>query len=301
MHKSIRRKNLALHLMVLPAIILVFIFNYIPLFGIVIAFQDFVPAKGLFGDQEWVGLENFRFLFELPQTKQVIINTIVIALAKAIVGLIIPIIVALMLNSLRKQGLRSGIQTLIYLPHFISWVIISSILIDILSPSTGIINQFLMQIGIEPVYFLGEPKYFRMTLVVSDLWKEFGYGSILYYAAMQGINPELYEASDIDGANKLRKIWHITLPGIRMIIVLLGLLSLGNILNAGFDQVFNLYNIQVLETGDILDTYIYQLAFGTNLNYSLATAASLLKSIISFVLISMAYYLSYKYADYRMF
>src|SRR5690554_3717796 len=287
--------------MVLPAIILVFIFNYIPLFGIVIAFQDFVPAKGLFGDQEWVGLENFRFLFELPQTKQVIINTIVIALAKAIVGLIIPIIVALMLNSLRKQGLRSGIQTLIYLPHFISWVIISSILIDILSPSTGIINQFLMQIGIEPVYFLGEPKYFRMTLVVSDLWKEFGYGSILYYAAMQGINPELYEASDIDGANKLRKIWHITLPGIRMIIVLLGLLSLGNILNAGFDQVFNLYNIQVLETGDILDTYIYQLAFGTNLNYSLATAASLLKSIISFVLISMAYYLSYKYADYRMF
>jgi len=301
LHKSIRRKNLALHLMVLPAIILVFIFNYIPLFGIVIAFQDFVPAKGLFGDQEWVGLENFRFLFELPQTKQVIINTIVIALAKAIVGLIIPIIVALMLNSLRKQGLRSGIQTLIYLPHFISWVIISSILIDILSPSTGIINQFLMQIGIEPVYFLGEPKYFRMTLVVSDLWKEFGYGSILYYAAMQGINPELYEASDIDGANKLRKIWHITLPGIRMIIVLLGLLSLGNILNAGFDQVFNLYNIQVLETGDILDTYIYQLAFGTNLNYSLATAASLLKSIISFVLISMAYYLSYKYADYRMF
>lgn len=295
------KNNIPLHLMVLPAIIFVIIFNYIPLFGLRIAFLDFNPAKGLFGTQKWVGLENFRTLFSLPDFGKIIFNTVVLALWKSILGIIVPVIVALLLNAIRSIGFRSGIQTLIYLPHFISWVIIATVLVDILSPSSGIINSAIKALGLQPIYFLGDNKWIKFTFVVSDIWKEFGYGSIVYFAAIQGIDPSMYEAADIDGASALKKSWYITIPSIRQIIVLMALLSLGNILSGGFDQVYNLINDATRINGEILDTFIYDYAFGSATDYGLSTAATIFKSLISFVLVSAGYYLSYKYADYQIF
>lgn len=295
------KNNIPLHLMVLPAIIFVIIFNYIPLYGLRIAFLDFNPAKGLFGAQKWIGMENFHTLFSLPDFTKIIINTVIIALLKSILGIIVPVIVALLLNAIRCTGLRSGIQTLIYLPHFISWVIIATVLVDILSPSSGIINSAIKAFGLQPIYFLGDNKWIKFTFVVSDVWKEFGYGSIIYFAAIQGIDPSMYEAADIDGASSLKKSWYITIPSIRQIIVLMALLSLGNIISGGFDQVYNLINDATRTNGEILDTFIYDYAFGSATDYGLSTAATIFKSAISFILVSAGYYLSYKFADYQIF
>jgi len=295
------KKELIFHLMTLPSIVFVIIFNYIPMAGIIIAFQKFVPARGLFGDQTFVGLENFAYLFKLPNFVQIIKNTIVISFFKSMLGLLVPITVAIMLNEVKIKLFKGTVQTLIYLPYFISWVVVASMMIDILSPNAGLVNGILNRFGIESIYFLGDEKLFPYVMVLSDTWKNFGYGSIIYLAAITGIDLTLYEAAKIDGASKWQQIWHITLPGMRMIITLMALLGLGNILNGGFEQIFNLLNNQVLRTGEILDTYIYKLAFGISTNYSLSAAAGLFKSVISTILISLAYYCSYKFADYRMF
>lgn len=295
------KNNIPLHLMVLPAIILVIIFNYIPLGGLIIAFQKFNPAKGLFGNQKFIGLENFETLFNLPDFWKIVSNTVVLAVFKSVLGIVVPVAVALLLNTIRSVGFRTGIQTLIYLPHFISWVVIATVLTDILSPSTGIINQAIATLGLKPVYFLGDNNWIQFTFITSDIWKEFGYGSIIYFAAIQGIDPALYEAADLDGASSFKKSWYITVPSISQTIFLMALLSLGNILSGGFDQVYNLINDATRVNGEILDTFIYDYAFGLSTNYGLATAATIFKSLISFVLVSIGYYLSYKYADYKIF
>ncbi|WP_317259108.1 ABC transporter permease subunit [Paenibacillus sp. J5C2022] len=239
-------------------------------------------------------------MLEIPFVLQTVKNTIIIAVMKIIIGAVVPIAVAILLNEIRIKLIRAGIQTLIYLPHFLSWVILSGILIDILS-TQGIVNGFLSSIfGIEPVFFLGDNNWFRYVLVVSDVWKEFGFSTIVYMAAIAGINPSLYESAMMDGANRWKQALYITLPGMLPIIILLATLSLGNVLNAGFDQVFNLYNPAVYETGDIIDTMIYRMGL-VEMQYGLSTAVGLLKSVISFILISISYWMAYRFANYRIF
>lgn len=294
------KKQLPLHLMILPGFILLLVFSYLPMAGIVIAFQKFIPAKGLFGHQKWIGLDNFKYVLDLPNFGSVIWNTISIAVMKIILGLVIPIIFAILINEVTSNALKRGVQTLIYLPHFLSWVVLGGILIDILSPSGGIVNGLLKSIGIEPIFFLGDNKWFPTTMVLTETWKEFGYGTIIYLAAITGIDPSLYEAARIDGANRWKQTLNITLPGMKMVIVLLMVLSLGNLLNAGFDQIFNLYSPPVYQSGDILDTFVYRIGL-LDAQYGVATAVGLFKSVVSFTLISVSYFCAYKFADYRIF
>ncbi|MDQ0901085.1 MULTISPECIES: sugar ABC transporter permease [unclassified Paenibacillus] len=293
-------RELPLHLMILPGLVLIVLFSYVPMAGIVIAFQKFIPAKGLFGDQRWVGLENFKYLMNLPSFTQVLWNTLFISSLKLILGLIVPIVFAILLNELKNEVIKRSVQTTIYLPYFLSWVVLGGILIDILSPSSGIVNQLLGAFGINKIFFLGDNHWFPFTLVSSDIWKNFGYGTIVYLAAITGIDPGLYEAATIDGANRWHKIWHITIPGMRMVIVLLSVLSLGQLLNAGFDQVFNLYSPQVYESGDILDTFVYRIGL-LDAQYGVATAVGLFKSLVSLILISSSYFVAYRFAKYRIF
>lgn len=301
--RSLRKTSMysrwPLHLMLLPGLVILFIYQYIPVLGVSLAFQNFVPSLGLFGSK-WVGWDNFSYMMALPNIYRVIWNTLYISLLKVIAGLVFPIVVAILLNEIRIRMVKRSIQTLIYLPHFLSWIILGGILIDVLSPSSGIVNSLLKWVGLEPVFFLGEPRIFPYVLVGTDLWKDFGFSTIVYLAAITSINPNLYEAAVVDGANRMRQIWHITLPGMTPVIILLATLSLGQILNAGFDQVFNLYNPSVYETGDIIDTLVYRMGI-QQAKYSLATAVGLFKSVVSFILISLSYFLAYRLANYRIF
>lgn len=221
------RRELPLHLMILPGLMLIVLFSYIPMAGVMIAFQKFIPAKGLFGEQKWVGWDNFEYVMNLPNFTQVLWNTLFISGFKLILGLVVPIIFAILLNELKNNLIKRSVQTAIYLPYFLSWVVLGGILIDILSPSGGIVNEFLGLFGISKIFFLGDNDWFPFTLIASDIWKNFGYGTIVYLAAITGIDPGLYEAATMDGANRWHKMWHITIPGMRMVIVLLSVLSLG--------------------------------------------------------------------------
>lgn len=286
--------------MLLPGVVIVFIYMYIPLSGLIIAFQKFVPAKGLFGNQKWIGWDNFIYLYNLPGAISALRNTVIIAFFKIILHLIIPITISILLNEIRCTWFRRTAQTLIYLPHFLSWIILGGILIDILSPSDGIVNRVLGLFGAEPVFFLGSNDYFRGTLIATDVWKEFGFNTIIYLAAITNIDPNQYEAATIDGANRFQRMRYITLPNMRMIIVLMMVLSLGNVLNAGFDQVYNLYSKQVYSTGDILDTFIYRIGL-LDAQFGVATAMGMFKSVVSTLFISISYFCAYKFADYRIF
>ncbi len=292
-------RELPLYVMLIPAIIIVGIYQYGSIAGISIAFQKFVPAKGLFGSK-WVGLKNFEQLFNLPDTWNVIGNTIYIALMKMILGIIIPVLFALMLNEVSKMKVKRSIQTMVYLPNFLSWVILAGIFADILSPSTGVVNQIISYFGFEPIFFLGSPEWFPNTMIITDIWKTFGFTSVIYLAALTGIDPFLYEAATVDGASRMQQTWHITLPGITSIIVLMSVLSLANVLNGGFEQIYNLYSPAVYSTGDILDTMVYRLGM-VDVQYSLSTAAGLFKSIVSLIFIITSYYMADKFAGYRVF
>lgn len=285
--------------MLLPALILVLIYSYVPMVGLVLAFQKFLPGRGLFGSK-WIGLDNFRYLLDMPDTMQVLWNTIYIAIMKIGFGEVVPIIVALMLNEVRKVWFKRSVQTLIYFPYFLSWVILGGVLIDILSPSSGIVNQLLGWIGFQPIFFLGDNTWFPITMVLSHVWKEFGFATIIYLAILTSINPSLYEAAVIDGANRWKQTLHITLPGMVPIILLMTTLSLGNVLNVGFDQIINLYSPSVYSSGDIIDTLVYRIGL-QNAQYGVATAVGLFKSVVSLLLISTAYWVSYRFANYRIF
>nr|WP_274655071.1 ABC transporter permease subunit [Paenibacillus humicola] len=296
--KSLKRDYL-LHVMLLPALVLVLVYSYYPMFGIIIAFEKFSAFKGFF-HSPWVGFDNFKYVFQMPEFPLVMRNTLIIAIFKIIGNLAVPIIVALMLNEVSKSFIKRGVQTLVYLPHFLSWVILAGILKDILSPSDGIVNHVLGYLGVQPIFFLGDNHWFRFTLIVSDVWKEFGFNTIVYLAALTSISPSLYEAAIVDGASRWKQTLHITLPGIVPIMILLGTLSLGNVLNAGFDQVFNLYNPITYDSGDILDTLVYRIGI-VSAQYSVSTAIGLFKSAVSFLLISVSYWLAYRLANYRIF
>jgi len=281
-----------------PGILVLCLFSIVPMLGIVIAFQDFNPGLGFFRS-EWVGLDNFRYLLELRDSRTIFFNTVFIAVMKMIAHLIVPLLFALMLHELRFGRLKRWIQTIVYLPHFLSWVILSGIVIQLLS-SEGPINQLIVALGGQSIMFLGDNDWFPYVIVASDTWKEFGFETIIYLAALTGISPDLYEAAEVDGASRLRKLIHVTLPGIVTTVVLLATLSLGNILNAGFDQIFNLYNPLVYASGDIIDTYVYRVGL-LNIQYGLGTAVGLMKSVVSFALIVMSYWMASRFANYRVF
>ena len=276
------REKRMFHLMLLPGMIMLFLFVFVPLFGSLMAFQNYVPAKGIFGSK-WVGLDNFKFIFSLPDSRQVFVNTLVIAFAKLIFNIIVPVLFAILLNEITVSVCKKFFQTVVYLPHFLSWVVLATVVTNMFSLS-GPFNAVISAFGGTPIQFLADNNWFRQVIVATDVWKEFGYNSVVYLAALTGIDLGLYEAASIDGANRFKQTLHITLPSLLPTIILMTALNLGNILNAGFDQVFNLYNPIVYETGDIIDTYVYRIGM-VERQYSIGTAVGLFKSIISFLLI----------------
>lgn len=292
------RHNWPLYILLLPSVILAIVFCYVPMGGLVMAFQNYKPWLGITGS-EFVGWSNFKQIFVFKESYQAIINTLIIAVSKIILGLIVPIVMALLLNEVQHMGLKKGIQTLVYLPHFLSWVTVAGMLRDILGLD-GIVNGFLQRFGVEPIFFLGEAGMFRQIVVLSDLWKGFGFGMIVYLAAISNIEQSLYEAAQMDGANRWQQTLYITLPGIMPMVIVMATLSLGNVLNAGFDQIFNMYSPLTYSTGDIIDTYVYRQSL-INGQYSFGTAVGLFKSGISLLLTVVAYKLAYKFAGYRIF
>ena len=286
-----------MHLMLIPAIILCITFNYIPLYGLVIAFQRYNVAMGF--SSPWVGLGNFEQLFSQPNFVQTIWNTLFIAFWKIVLMILVPVFFSLLLNEVRNRFCKRLFQSIIYIPNFLSWVIMAGIMVELLS-TNGVVNQFLSIFGVRPIWFLGEEKVFPWTMIWSDVWRSFGFGTVIYLATLTGIDPGLYESAVIDGAKRFKQTIYITIPMMLPIITLMSILSLGNILNAGFDQIFNLYTPIVYKTGDIIDTYIYRVGL-QKAQFSLGAAVGLFRSLISAVLIALSYYLADRFAGYRVF
>lgn len=286
------------YIMLIPAVLWLVLFNIVPMFGIVMAFEDFNPGLGMW-KSPFIGFKNFQYMFQMSDIRQVMFNTVVIALGKIVANLVVPLVFAILLNELCIKKLYRPIQTIVYLPYFLSWVILAKIVLNIFG-YVGPINSVIKLFGGESINFFGTASLFRPLIIGTDIWKNFGYNAIIYLSAMLGIAPELYEAAAVDGAGRFKRIWHVTLPGIKMTVALLAILSLGNVLNAGFDQIFNLYNPLVYSTGDILDTWVYRAGL-INLQFSLATAVGLLKSVVSFVLITVGYWMADKFAGYKLF
>jgi ABC-type polysaccharide transport system, permease component len=284
--------------MLLPGYLWLLLFSIVPMAGLVMAFENFNPGRGIFGS-EWVGLENFKYLFSLSDSWTIIFNTLFLSIMKIIGNLAVPLVFALMLNELKMPRMKKVVQTIVYLPHFLSWVILAGIFLDMFA-YRGPINHFISVFGGKPVLFFARAEIFPWIIILSDVWKEFGFNAVIYLAALTGISPALYEAASIDGASRMQQLRHVTLPGIKPTIVLLAVLSLGNVLNAGFDQVFNMYNPTVYSTGDIIDTWVYRSGL-LNLQFSLATTAGLLKSVVGFIMIMLSYYLADRFANYRIF
>jgi len=291
-------RRLPLYVMMLPGLILLILFSYLPIYGIALAFQKFNPGLGVL-KSPWVGWDNFRYLFTLPEFWRITRNTFIIAVAKAVTLQFCAVLFALMLNEVRSRIFKRSIQTIVYLPHFLSWVILGGLMLDLLG-STGLVNQLLRQLGAKSIIFLGSNTWFRPVLVITYLWQEVGWSAIIYLAALTGIDPVLYEAAAMDGADHLKQIQHVTLPGIQSTVLLVAVLSLGSMLDAGFDQVLNLYNPVVYPTGDILDTYIYRAGL-VSAQFSLATAVGLFRSIVRLILVAVGYWLADRYTDYRIF
>jgi putative aldouronate transport system permease protein len=283
-----------IYLMLLPGMIYFSLFRYGPLYIAQIAFKDFEPILGVEGSP-WVGFANFVTFFHSYYFGQLIANTLVISTAKLVIGLPPAIILALALNEARSLKLARLTQTVSYLPHFLSWVVMFGVLLGLLSPSEGLVNQAMVKAGMQPIDFLTDPNWFRAIIVGSDIWKETGWGAIIYLAALLAIDPAQYEAAAIDGASRLQRIWFISLPGIKDVIVLVTLLRLGNILDAGFEQIFVLYSLPVYNVSDIIDTWVYRQGL-LNFQFSLATAVGLFKGVIGLVLIVFANRIARRFA-----
>lgn len=288
-----------LYVLLLPATVWVFLFDYLPLSGISIAFMDFNAIQG-FSGSEWVGFKYFQMLFESEMFRNAFRNTLLISLYKMISGFLCPILLALALNEIRAVWFKKTLQTAVYLPRFVSWVVYGGIITLLLSPETGIVNKVIEFFGGDPAYLLVEPGYFRTILVVTDAMKEMGWAAIIYIAAIAGLNPEVYEAAIVDGATRFKRIIHITLPGITGTIIVIFILRVGYVMSAGLDQVINLYNPMVFEVGDILDTYIYRVGI-EQFNLSLAAAADVIKGVIGLVMVLVANHIAKRINDSGIF
>jgi putative aldouronate transport system permease protein len=279
-------KNRYLYLMLVPGIAFYVLFKYLPMAGIVIAFKEYSVFKGVWGSP-WVGFQNFSEIFRMRDFWTVLRNTLLISIYKTVFGFPAPIVLALLLNYLGNQTFKRTVQTILYLPYFVSWVVVSGIMLSILSPSFGIAGEIFRMLGLKPVNLLAVPRLFRGILVLSDIWKSAGFGTIIYLATLSTIDPNLYEASDIDGARRLQQVWHISLPSIRPVIVLLLILQLGYLLDAGFEQILVMQNAIVQSVSEIFDTYVYHVGLQQG-RYSLTTAIGLFKSVVAAILIAGA-------------
>jgi len=279
-------RNKYLYLLLAPCVIYFLVFNYMPMYGLIIAFKDFKFSKGIM-DSAWIGFQNFKYLFGLSDFYRVLWNSIFLSLLKLVICFPIPIILSLLLNEIPFFQFKRLSQTIIYLPYFISWVVIGGILVNLLSPSWGIINDVIKYFGGEPKFFLGSAKYFRGVVLISNIWKNAGWDTIIYLAAITSINPELYEAATIDGASRFQRILQITLPGIKTTIVILLLLTIGNIMNNGFEQFYVLQNTSNLQVSEVFETYTYKLGI-INGRFSFATTVGLFSSTVGFVLLMLA-------------
>jgi putative aldouronate transport system permease protein len=287
-----------LHIMLLPAVIFIFTFAYLPLAGVVMAFQNYKSLFGFF-KSEFIGFDQFRYIFTIPGFWNSIRNTIIIAFFKIALGILVPLTISLLLNELSGRFFKRYVQTVIFIPFFFSWAILGGIILEVLSYD-GIINNAVASLGGDRMPFLVMNKYFRAIIIGTDVWKGMGYNTVLFLAAITNIDPTLYEAAMVDGAGRGRQLLHITLPNIASMIMLLTILGLGGILNAGFDQIFILSNPIVQETVDIIDTFVYRLGI-VSAQYSPAAAAGLFKSVVSMLIVGGSYLFAYKFTDYRVF
>ncbi|MFK7692298.1 ABC transporter permease [Paenibacillus sp. HJGM_3] len=281
-----------LYLLMLPGFAYFLIFHYIPLYGITLAFKNFRIRDGILGSP-WIGLDNFRILFASPTFLSVFKNTIIIGFYKLLWGTPAPILLALLINEIRSLSYKKLIQTLSYMPHFLSWIIVSGLFLQLLSPGTGPVNYVIKLLGFDPIYFLGDSSWFRTMMVLTGMWKSIGWDSIIYLAALATVNPELYEQGEIDGCSRLQRIWYITLPSIKSVIIILFILNAGSIIDDNFDQIFNFLNDSVLGVGDVLSTYVYRMGL-VEMKYSMATAIDLFKNVIAFILVFSANFVAKK-------
>ncbi|HKZ70574.1 MAG TPA: ABC transporter permease subunit [Anaerolineales bacterium] len=288
-----------LYMLMLPTLVYFVIFKYGPLWNAQIAFKDFKPLLGVMGSP-WAGLKHFETFVNSFYFTDLIRNTIIFSVAKLVLGLPVAVICAIALHETWFARFRTLVQTMIYLPHFLSWVIMFGVLLTILSPGHGLLNDIIKQFGGEPIPFLTSPGPFRWVVILSDIWKETGWSTIIYLAALLSISSDLYEAAAVDGATSLQRIWHISIPGILPVIVLVTLLRLGNILDAGFNQIFVLYSVPVYSVGDIIDTWVYRQGV-LQFQFSLATAVGLFKGVIGLILIVVANRIAKRVAQQSLF
>ncbi|CAM3616804.1 ABC transporter permease [Marinicrinis lubricantis] len=281
------------YLMMLPGIIYYIIYHYIPMSGLIIAFKDYNLSKGIFGS-EWVGFDNFKTIFASPEFFRILRNTLVISVYRILFNMLPDILLALLLNEIRLLWFKRVIQTITYGPYFLSWVIVYGLAVAFLAQESGIINYYIRELGGAPINFLASNEYFRPIIILTDIWKNTGFGAIIYLAALATINNELYEAAAIDGANRWRLMWHVTLPGLRDVFILLLILRIGHIMDAGFEQIYIFLNARVYESGDIIDTWVFRRGL-EELEFSVAIATNLFKSVIGFVLVIGANKLSKKF------
>lgn len=280
-------RDLPVYFLLFPGLLLLLVFNYIPLFGLVIAFKNFIPFKGILGS-DWVGFKNFEYFLADEKFWQVFKNTIEINVLQIIFAFPVPILFALLLNEIWSVKFKKAVQTVSYLPHFISWVVAAGIFTSMLQPTTGVVNLALKNVlGVEPVHFLAIPEYFRPILIITGVWKGFGMSAVYYLASLSSIDQNLYEAARIDGAGKLKQTWYITLPGIKSITIVLLVLQVGSLVTIGFEQIFLMYNPLLYGVGDVLSTYTYRLGIEQT-RFSLTTAIGLTQSVVNFILVYAA-------------
>lgn len=290
------QRNKLFYILIVPGLLYFIIFHYVPMFGIIIAFKDIAPFEGVKGiiNGPWVGFKNFITFFQSYYFWNVLGNTVIISAYKILFGFPAPIILALLLNEVKNNKFKRMVQTISYLPHFISMVVLAGLVTSVLSVNGGIVNEIRKSLGQEAIFFLGSSKYFRTVLVSSGIWQNIGWGSIIYLASISGIDHQLYEASIVDGANRWKQTWHITLPGMSNVIVIMFIFAVGSLLNAGFEQILLLYSPAVYEVSDIIDTYVYREGL-ISLRYSFASAVGLFKSLIAMILIIGTNYLAKRY------
>lgn len=295
---TIFKRELPLYVMLIPGVVFALVFNYLPMFGLVMAFQDFSPLRSFTGS-EWIGLRNFQDMLALPTFWTVVRNTLFISVVKILLRLLVPLILALLLNEVLNNAFKRTAQTVFFLPYFLSWAVMGGVLRELFEYD-GTVNAFLQSFGLEPVMFLGSNTWFPIIIIVSDVWKDMGYNMIIFLAAITNVDPALNESAALDGASRWQQIWHITLPTIRPIVVMLLVLSLGSVLSAGQEQIMLLYNPMVYESSDIIDTLVYRLGL-VNHQWSLSAAVGMMKSVISFLLVVISYRIATKHFDYQVF
>ena len=273
-----------LFLMFIPVILYFVIFCYVPMYGVIISFQDYYPRLGITGS-EWVGFKHFEKLFTGRYFFPVLRNTLIISIGKLLFGFPAPIILCLLLNEVRSLKFKKVVQTISYLPHFISWVVLASIVQTILSPSSGVVNYIIQLLGGEPIFFMGSSDWFRKVILGSSIWRDTGWQTVVFMAAILSIDPQLYEAADLDGAGRFQKMIYVTLPCIAPTIIIMFIMATGNVIQDDFDQIYNMLNAKVMDVGDVIGTYTYRMGI-EKMNFSYATAVGLFKNVVSLILVT---------------